>query len=140
MNIDFTFSDLIAGYVKKYDQASDSFDVETSDGPFTIKFGVNCYGELMRNLGEPYHDCTGQMRDMLVPGATSTPTASSTPSAAHVFEAQASGLRGPHRAEYLFETPGLVGQADRALGDFYLQAQFGDGPVDYAQLSHRPSS
>ncbi len=50
--IDFTFSDLIAGYVTGYDKASDSFGLKTSDGrEFTVHIAVNCYAELVRNLG-----------------------------------------------------------------------------------------
>ena len=66
--IDFTFSDLIAGYVTSYDQASDSFGLKTSDGrEYTVHIAVNCYAELVRNLGEAFHDASGPMREMLTP-------------------------------------------------------------------------
>lgn len=132
MNVDFTFSDLIAGYVKKYDQATDSFDIETSDGrPFTIKFGANCYGELLRNLGEPFHDCTGQMRDMLVPGRFLYAYGVFYPDNSS-YEAKHLVYVGRTQHEYLFEKQDWWVKQVRSLADFYLKAQFGDGPVDYA--------
>ena len=68
--IDFTFSDLIAGYVTRFDESGDSFGLSTSDGrEFQVHVAVNCFAELVRNLGEAFKDATGAMREMLVPGA-----------------------------------------------------------------------
>ena len=67
--IDFTFSDLVAGYVTGYDATTDRFTLETSDGrPYSIGLTGNTYAEVTRNLGEGFKDATGQMREMLVPG------------------------------------------------------------------------
>ena len=67
--IQFTFSDTIAGYVTEYDRESDIFTVKTSDDRvFRIKSKSNTYAQLVRNLGDPYQDATGPMRDMLEPG------------------------------------------------------------------------
>ena len=67
--IDFTFSDLIAGYVTQYHSSQDAFGLKTSDGrEFLVKLTPTVYAELLRNLGEAYHDATGQIREMLVPG------------------------------------------------------------------------
>jgi mannose/cellobiose epimerase-like protein (N-acyl-D-glucosamine 2-epimerase family) len=132
MNVDFTFSDLIAGYVKKYDQATDSFDIETSDGrPFTIKFGVNCYGELLRNLGEPFHDCTGQMREMLAPGRFLYAYGIFFPDNGSSFEAKHVVYVGRTENEYLFEKQDWWIKQVRSLADFYLKVQFPDGVIDY---------
>ena len=50
--LDFTFSDLVAGYVTGYDQAADSFTLETSDGrPYQVGLTPNTYAEVIRNLG-----------------------------------------------------------------------------------------
>ena len=68
-DINFTFSDLIAGYVTQFDRGTDTYTVKTSGGQeFQIKLKSNTYAQLVRNLGDPYQDSTGQMRDMLVPG------------------------------------------------------------------------
>ena len=56
--LDFSFSDLIAGYIRKVDfpEVFDSqafIDLETSDGrTFTVKITEACYAELVRNIGE----------------------------------------------------------------------------------------
>ena len=65
----FPFSDIVAGYVTQYDKDSDTYGVRTSGGKeFTIRLKGNTYAQLLRNLGDPYRDCTGQMRGMLTPG------------------------------------------------------------------------
>src|SRR3954469_20395950 len=66
--VDFTFSDLVAGYVKSYDAVTDSYVVTTPGGKeFAVSIGVNCYAEMVRNLGEGWQD-GGDMRAMLQPG------------------------------------------------------------------------
>ena len=66
--LDFTFSDLVAGYVTGYDQAADSFTLETSDGrPYEVGLTPNTYAEVIRNLGEGFKNASDQMREMLVP-------------------------------------------------------------------------
>src|SRR5437870_7615385 len=65
----FTFSDLISGYVTGFSRERDTFGLKTSDGrDFEAKLTATTYAEIVRNLGEAYLDCTGQMRDMLTPG------------------------------------------------------------------------
>ena len=67
--IDFTFSDLIAGYVTQFDKTKDTFSLKTSDNrEFLVQLAPTAFGELVRNLGEAYRDATAQMREMLVPG------------------------------------------------------------------------
>ena len=68
-DLKFTFSDTIAGYVTRFDKKADAFDLKTSDGrEFHVELTPTTYAELVRNIGEPYHDATGAVRDMLVPG------------------------------------------------------------------------
>ena len=65
----FEFSDTIAGYVTGFDRENGVFGLRTSDGrEFSAKLGTNIFARLLRNLGEPYSDCTGQIGDMLVEG------------------------------------------------------------------------
>src|SRR2546423_7343369 len=62
----FTFSDLISGYVTGFNRERDMFGLKTSDGrDFEVRLTGTTYAEVVRNLGEAYLDCTGQMRDML---------------------------------------------------------------------------
>ena len=58
-NVDFTFSDLIAGYVDEYDASEDAFTMKTSDDrEYKVCFTANTYAEIVRNLGEAYQDAT----------------------------------------------------------------------------------
>ena len=67
--VDFSFSDLIAGYVTEYDADSDVFGLKTSDGrEFKVKLSPMAYAKLIQNFDEGYPDATGSMRSMLVPG------------------------------------------------------------------------
>jgi mannose/cellobiose epimerase-like protein (N-acyl-D-glucosamine 2-epimerase family) len=133
-DIDFTFSDTIAGYVTGYDQENDTYVVRTSGGQVrTIKLKGTTYAQLLRNLGDPYFDCTGQMREMLVPDRYVIAYGIYYPQAGgHVFEAQFLVFLGRRPGEYMFERQDWWIKQIISLGDFYLRAQFGDQPVDYA--------
>ena len=111
----FTFSDTIAGYVTGFDRQTDTYGVRTSGGQeFQIKLKSNTYAQLVRNLGDPYQDSTGQMRDMLVPGRFLFTYGIFYPEASGlVFEAQFIIFLGRKPDEYCLRAAGLVGQADR---------------------------
>ena len=132
-DISFTFSDLISGYVTQFDRGTDTYTVKTSSGQeFQIKLKSNTYAQVVRNLGDPYQDSTGPIRDMLVPGrflytyGVFYPEAGGT-----VFEAQFILFLGRKADEYVIERPDWWVKQIREIGDFYLHAQFGEGPVDY---------
>jgi mannose/cellobiose epimerase-like protein (N-acyl-D-glucosamine 2-epimerase family) len=130
----FPFSDTIAGYVVNLESDRNAYRVRTSDGrEFAVRLRGNTYAQLARNLDEPYIDCTAQMREMLVPGRYLFTYGTFYPNTGrHVFEAQFLVFVGRKPSEYLFEGPDWWVRQIRALGDFYLRAQFGAGPVDYA--------
>ncbi|MDG4552804.1 MAG: N-acyl-D-glucosamine 2-epimerase [Candidatus Competibacter sp.] len=136
-NIDFTFSDLIAGYVTSHDQASDSFGLKTSDGrEYTVHIAVNCYAELVRNLGEAFHDASGTMREMLTPDRFLFAYGIFYPDGAggdYRFDVKHIVFLGRTENEYLFEKQDWWIQQIRQLADFYLTAEFGDGDIDYTQ-------
>jgi hypothetical protein len=65
----FTFSDTVAGYVSRFDEKTDTLALATTDGRnFQVHLKSNTYAQVIRNLEQPYQDCTQQMRSMLVPG------------------------------------------------------------------------
>ena len=69
LHVSFEFSDLIAGYVTGFDFRHDLIALQTSDGRnFPVKLTETTFSEMLRNLGEPFVDCTAQMRGMLMPG------------------------------------------------------------------------
>ncbi len=131
--INFTFSDTIAGYVTGYDRDADTYTVKTSDErEYTIKLKENTYSMLVRNLGEPYQDATGQMRDMLTPGRFLFTYGIFYPEGGdNTFEAQFVMFVGRRQQEFVFEKSDWWVRQIESLGNFYLRAQFGDDAVDY---------
>jgi mannose/cellobiose epimerase-like protein (N-acyl-D-glucosamine 2-epimerase family)/anti-anti-sigma regulatory factor len=137
MNADsmkFTFSDLIAGYVKKFDwETNDRFILETSDHrEFVVKIGDFCYAEVMRNLGQAMIDCTGQMTNMLAPGRFLFVYGIFYPEHEEwKFEAKHIVFSGRAETEFVFEKQNWWIKQVHQLADFYVRAEFGDGPIDY---------
>ncbi len=129
----FTFSDTILGHVTQYDRTLDTYTVRTSGGvTYDIKLKSNTYALLTRNLGEPYQDCTGQLRDMLVPGRHVFSYGIFYPQGdGYVFEAQFLVFPGRRPGEFVFERQDWWVHQIGELGKFYARAQFGDAPIDY---------
>lgn len=68
-NLDFTFSDLISGYVTSYDEATKLIRIKTSDNrQYEAKLTANTYAKQTQNLGEGWLDRTGDLSKLLVPG------------------------------------------------------------------------
>lgn len=132
----FTFSDLIAGYVSEFEwELKDKFVIKTSDGrEFEIKIGDNCYAELVRNLGEAFIDCTGSIVDMLAPGRfLFVYGVFYNEGDDHNFEAKHIVFLGRSEKDYMFEKQDWWIKQVRQLGDFYINAQFPDGNIDYRE-------
>lgn len=135
-NIDFSFSDLIAGYVTKFDSQQGDFGIfslKTSDGRrFEVALTEDTYAELVRNLGEPYHDCTSEIQAMLVPERYLYAYGIFYPQGdQHQFEVHHLVFLGKEEDEYLFEKPDWWINQLRSLADFYLRAQFHEDDIDY---------
>lgn len=132
-NLDFTFSDTIAGYVKSYDQQQRSFVIETSDGRCKeIKLTDLTYAELIRNLGEAYQDATGEIDTMLVEGTYLFCYGIYYPeNGSSVFEAKHLVFVGRNKDQYCFENQDWWVKQIRQLADFYLDAEFPSGEIDF---------
>lgn len=143
-NIDFTFSDLIAGYVSHYDVETDRFTLKTSDGRnYEIGLTGNTYAEVIRNLGEGFKNATDHIRDMLSPGrfvfayGVFYPDG---PDANILFDAKHIVFVGRSETLFDFEKQNWwIKQIDQ-LGKFYINAEFGDGPIDYRNYRTNLSS
>ena len=141
--IDFSFADLIAGYVTGFDSQSGefgTFGLRTADNRnLTISLTAETYGELIRNLGEPYQDCTSQITSMLVCDQYLFAYGIFYPqNDGYGFEAQHLVFPG-YKEEYRFENPNWwVKQIDQ-IADFYLSAEFEDGEIDYSKYRTRLS-
>lgn len=130
----FTFSDTIAGYVTSFDEAAASFVLRTTDDrEFCVKITDVTYAEMLRNLDEPWQDPGGPMAKILAPGkyvyayGTFYPEQSGTS-----FEAQRIVLVGDKAETWRFEEPDWWVRQIRSLAEFYLEAQFEGGPIDYS--------
>ncbi|MUG99124.1 STAS domain-containing protein [Scytonema sp. UIC 10036] len=135
-NVDFSFSDMLAGYVTDFDPHQGShgtFGLTTSHGKnFKIALTSTTYAELVRNLGEPYYDCTSQMAAMLAPNRYLFVYGIFYFDAGqHNFEAKHIVFLGRTEKEYLFEKQDWWVKQIQSLANFYLKAQFEDGEIDY---------
>src|SRR5438876_4924438 len=131
--IDFTFSDTIAGYVTAADPNHGTFSLKTPGGTeFQAKLTTATFAEFVRNLGEPYADATGQVKELLTPGQYVFAYGIFYPEGGdNKFEAKHLVFPGRKPGEYVFEKQDWWINQCRQLGDFYLRAQFEGGPVDY---------
>ena len=129
--VDFSFSDLIAGYVTHYEPESDIFGLKTSDGrEFKVKLSPMAYAKVIQNFDEGYPDATGNMRAMLVPGRYLFTYGVFYPDSS-TFDAKQIVFTGRKKDDYVFEKQNWWVQQINSLGKFYLKAQFGDGEYDY---------
>lgn len=130
----FTFSDMIAGYVTQYEwEKRDFFTMKTADDrEFEVKLGDFCYAEVTRNLGQGNSDCTSQMRDMLAPGRYLYAYGIFfNEGGKWNFEAKHLVFSGKTEGEFVFEKQDWWIHQIENLSRFYINAQFGDGPIDY---------
>jgi mannose/cellobiose epimerase-like protein (N-acyl-D-glucosamine 2-epimerase family) len=131
IQVDFTFSDLIAGYVTSYDKSQDAFGLKTSDGrEYKVKLGPITYAKLIQNFEEGYPDATGPMRSMLEPGRFLFVYGVFYPDS-EFFEGKQIVFTGRKKNDYVFEKQNWWVNQVNALGKFYLKAQFGEGEFDY---------
>lgn len=133
--IDFTFSDTIAGYVTASDPAAGTFSLQTPGGSeFHGQLTSVTFAEFVRNLGEPYLDATGQMKDLLIPGQYVFAYGVFYPEGGdHRFEAKHLVFPGRKPGEYVFEKQDWWINQVREVADFYIDAQFEGGPIDYSK-------
>jgi mannose/cellobiose epimerase-like protein (N-acyl-D-glucosamine 2-epimerase family)/anti-anti-sigma regulatory factor len=131
--VQFTFSDTIAGYITSVDKGKKIFTLKTADNKeFQVKLTDTTYAELLRNLGEPFQDPGVALEDLLTPGKYLFACGIFYPEKGGLrFEAKHIILAGRNSDEYRFEKPDWWVQQIRALADFYFNAQFPDGVIDY---------
>lgn len=68
-NLDFSFSDLISGYVTNYNATERIIELSTSDGrPYRAQLTGNTYAKQTQNLKEGWLDRGGQLDSLLVAG------------------------------------------------------------------------
>ncbi len=130
----FTFSDLIAGYVTDVGSESGCFGLRTSDGrEFSVKLTPTVYAERIRNLGEGYQDASAELNDSLTEGQFLFVYGVFYPETQGTLELEAKHIvfAGQTTEDYRFEEQDWWINQVRQLADFYLEHEFGDGPISY---------
>ena len=136
MQIDFTFSDTIAGYVSSYNSEENYFTLRTSDDRnFTVYLTPSTYARYSYNLGESYQDATGGIPTLLaLPRQFVYAYGSFYPTGdTGRFEAQWLVFPGHGPGVYRHEEPDWWINQSRSIGRSYMKWQF-DHPeqeIDY---------
>ncbi len=129
-NINFTFSDTLAGYVQSFDKDKDQLVIKAPDGrDFSVKLKSNTYGWIANNLEEPRQwTSSDQIRAMLAAGRFLYLYGIFYPEGGDfAFEAQYVIFMGAKENSFGFERPDWWVKQIISLGDFYIRAEFG-GP------------
>lgn len=136
-SFDFPISDTIAGYVVAANAGEGTFQLKTSDGRvYDALLTPTTFAELVRNLGEPYQDATGSLKEMLVPGRFLHAYGVFYPEGDLLkFEAKHIVFHGRETEEYVFEKPDWWVKQITELGNFYRTAEFGEGDADFREYS-----
>jgi mannose/cellobiose epimerase-like protein (N-acyl-D-glucosamine 2-epimerase family)/anti-anti-sigma regulatory factor len=130
----FTFSDTIAGYVTSAkDPSTGAFGLQTSDGrEFQVKLTDVTYAEVIRNPSEPFQDPGMPIESLLVPGRYMFAYGIFYPEGGDCkFEAKRLVVVGRTEHDWRFESPDWWVNQIHDLAEFYFNAQFPDGVVDY---------
>ena len=109
---DFSFSDLVAGYVTGYDPIRREVDLRTSGGTAVrVRLSDVTSAEFLRNLGEPYVDAGAHLGDLLTPGTQLFAYGVIYPeTGANQLDAKRLVLLGRRAGDYNFEDPGWWGR------------------------------
>lgn len=129
----FEFSDTIAGYVTHFDNEKKRFSLKTTDGrEFSVKLTDNTFARRLRNLDEPYSDCTAHLSDLLTPGQYLFAYGVFYPKdGGYAFEAKVIDLPDNRVDRYRFEEPDWWIKQATSIADFFIKAQFLGKDIDY---------
>jgi len=137
--MNFEFSDTVGGYCQSYDRATRTAVITSFGGQeVQVKLSANVYARLLRNLDEPYHDCTGQIEKMLKKGQLLFVYGIYYPDEAGMtFEAAYIDFPGRKPQEMRFEEADWWINQAKSIADFYIKAEFPNGEIDYSQYRTR---
>ncbi|MBL8131644.1 MAG: AGE family epimerase/isomerase [Anaerolineae bacterium] len=133
-DLNFTFSDLIAGYVSHFNRTDRTVQLTTSDGrQYTGKLTDNVYARFSQNLGEGWPDATGRLGQLLVPGQLVYAYGIFYPEDSNKFEIKNFVFPGDGPSVYRHEEQDWwIKQVDQ-IANSYLQWQFNwpNESIDY---------
>ena len=135
--MNFSFSDMIGGYVTNFNRSDKSFGIKTSDGrEYTAYLTPTTYGRITQNLEEPYLSATERFAELLHPGQHVFAYGVFYPQGeGHKFEAKSLVFAGEAPENYRHEEPDWWIKQVRSIADCYLKWQFGypNQPIDYKE-------
>jgi mannose/cellobiose epimerase-like protein (N-acyl-D-glucosamine 2-epimerase family) len=141
-NLEFSFSDTVAGYVRRFDRLTRRFTVETSDGrEFEVTLTPTTFGRITQNLGESYIDATGRFGELLTDGqfvyVYGVFYFDGGPQ--HKFEAKSIVFPGNRVGEFRHEEPDWWVKQIHSIADSYLKWQFNypQDQIDYRNYRTR---
>lgn len=121
--MNFEFSDTIGGKIQSYDATTRSGVIQSFAGDnVAFKLSANIYARLLRNLDEPYRDCTGQLDKLLREGQPAFMYGIYYPDASGTnFEASYIDFPGRKPNEMRFEEADWWVNQARSIADFYIR-------------------
>jgi len=135
--MNFSFSDMIGGYVTQFNRSDKSFGIKTSDGrQYTAYLTPTTFGRITQNLEEPYLSATERFAELLHPGQHVFAYGVFYPQGeGHKFEAKSLVFAGEGSQQYRHEEPDWWIKQVRSIADSYLKWQFGypNQPIDYKE-------
>jgi mannose/cellobiose epimerase-like protein (N-acyl-D-glucosamine 2-epimerase family) len=135
--MNFSFSDMIGGYVTQFNRSEKSFGIKTSDGrEYTAYLSPTTFGRITQNLEEPYLSATERFAELLYPGQHVFAYGVFYPQGeGHKFEAKSLVFAGEGSQQYRHEEPDWWIKQVRSIADCYLKWQFGypKQPIDYKE-------
>jgi mannose/cellobiose epimerase-like protein (N-acyl-D-glucosamine 2-epimerase family) len=135
--MNFSFSDMIGGYVTNFNRSDKSFGIKTSDGrEYTAYLTPTTYGRITQNLEEPYLSATERFAELLHPGQHVFAYGIFYPQGeGHKFEGKSLVFAGEGSQQYRHEEPDWWIKQVRSIADCYLKWQFGypKQPIDYKE-------
>lgn len=134
--INFTFSDLISGYVKSYQPNDRTLDLTTTDGrTYKATLTDNTYAKQTRNLHEGWQDRGEQLNELLKPGQMVMLYGTFFPEEQNNFEVNYIVFAGEANNQYRYsEQEWWIRQID-CIAASYLKWQFNypKEQIDYNQ-------
>ena len=132
---------MVAGYVESFDKQTGIIKVKTSgEQQYDVLLTPAAYAKISQNLGEDYRDCTGDLANMLTPGAFVYTYGISYPEGQGAkLEAKALVFPQDASKQFRHEEPEWWINQIRSIASTYARWQFNapEEPVDY--LKYRTS-
>ncbi|MGM9689163.1 MAG: AGE family epimerase/isomerase [Alloprevotella sp.] len=131
----FEFTDLIAGYVSNFNEGAKTFTLTTTDKrAFTVSLTDTTFARLLRNLDEPYQDATGNLYTFLSQeGRMAFVFGIFYPQHDGNYSFEAKQIDFPERepGKFRFEESNWWINQAKSICNFFVNAQFGDGDINY---------